>query len=157
MAARGVNNSSEVSATAAALAVLRTSSRLLEVLGPVFAEHAITAARFDALDALARSGGRARPAELRAMLHLPAQTLTGVIDHLESAGLVSRSPNPLDRRSVLVDITPAGRAALDRICRPLIEIEQECMATLSATERRRLTELLGKVEKQIAERRAHPG
>ena len=120
----------------------------------MFAEHGISPSRFDLLDALAKSGGRARPAELRELLHLPAQTLTGVIDQLETAGLVYRSPNPADRRSVLVQITARGRAAIDRICAPLIEIEQDCMTTLSPAERRRLTGLLDKVETRIAARRA---
>jgi DNA-binding MarR family transcriptional regulator len=144
----------EVSATAAVLRVLRTSSHLLDEFAPVFAQHDITASRFDLLDALAKSGGSARPAELRALLHLPAQTLTGVIDQLQAAGLVSRSPHPTDRRSVLVQITAHGRAAIDRICPPLIEIEQDCLASLSAADRRRLADLLNKIEARIATRRA---
>jgi DNA-binding MarR family transcriptional regulator len=144
----------EVSATGAVLAVLRTSSRLLEELEPVFAAHGTTASRFDVLDALSKCGGRGRPAELREALHLPAQTVTGVIDQLEGGGLVRRLPNPIDRRSVLVEITSAGRAAVDRICRPLIEVEEDCMAGLSQTERRRLAELLAKVEARITHRRA---
>jgi DNA-binding MarR family transcriptional regulator len=141
-----------VTATAAALAVLRTSSRLLEELAPAFAAHGTTASRFDLLDALARAGRPVRPAELRSQLHLPAQTLTGVIDQLEAQGLVSRSPNPADRRSILVEITPAGRAAVDRICVPLVEIEEDCMASLSPAERGQLAELLGKVQSRIEAR-----
>jgi len=141
------------SATEVALAVLRTGSRLLEELGPVFAAHGTTAARFDLLDALAKTGGRARPADLRAQLQLPAQTLTGVIDQLETSGLVARSPNPADRRSVIVQITPRGRAAVENICPPLIEIETDCMAPLSAAERDQLVRLLAKVEARIMTRR----
>jgi DNA-binding MarR family transcriptional regulator len=144
----------EVSATAAVLGVLRTGSHLLDELAPVFAQHGVSAARFGLLDALAKSGGSARPAELRALLHLPAQTLTGVIDQLQTAGLVSRSPHPTDRRSVLVEITAEGRAAIDRIRPPLIEIEQDCLASLSAADRRRLAVLLDKIEARIATRRA---
>lgn len=144
----------ELRATAAVLAILKTASWLLDEVQPVFAEHHITASRFDALEALSRRGGRARPAELRDAAHLPAQTLTGVLDQLAAAGFVRRSPNPADRRSILVELTAAGQAALDRICPPLIEIEEDCMATLSDAELRRITDLLARVQSRIAQRRA---
>jgi DNA-binding MarR family transcriptional regulator len=43
-------------------------------------------------------------------LHIKASTATSLVSRLESAGLVSRSRNPADRRSLLVTITPAGEA-----------------------------------------------
>lgn len=39
--------------------------------------------------------------------HKPS-TLTSMLDRLEARGLVDRSPNPDDRRSVLVSTTPDG-------------------------------------------------
>jgi DNA-binding MarR family transcriptional regulator len=53
-----------------------------------------------------------------------------------------------------VEITSAGRVAVDRIRKPLIDVEEDCMAALSATERRHLAELLDKVEARIIHRRA---
>jgi DNA-binding MarR family transcriptional regulator len=88
------------------------------------------------------------------MLHLPAQTLTGMIDQLEAAGLVRRSPNPADRRSTIVDLTDTGSATVDRICPPLIQIEQDCMSTLSASEQSQIMALLAKVDARITQRRA---
>jgi DNA-binding MarR family transcriptional regulator len=38
-----------------------------------------------------------------------------IVDRLERAGSVVRRPNPDDRRSSLVDLTPAGRAELARV------------------------------------------
>jgi DNA-binding MarR family transcriptional regulator len=143
----------EFVATEAALAIIKMASWLLDEVQPVFVEHATTASRFDALEALSRRGGRARPSELREILHLPGQTLTGVIDQLETAGLVVRCPNPTDRRSVLVEMTAEGHAAVDRICPPLIDIERDCMATLTAAEQHQLVDLLAKVEAQINQRR----
>jgi DNA-binding MarR family transcriptional regulator len=144
-------------ATAAVLAVLKTSSWLLSELGPVFAEHGITATRFDALEALSRRGGTARPAELRDMLHLPAQTITGVLDQLQAAGLVKRSPHPSDRRSTIAELTPAGRGLVDRICPPLIDIEQECMSALTPAEQDQLIDLLARVQDRVSRRRAGLG
>ena len=143
-------------ATAAVLAVLKTNSWLLHEVSPVFAAHGITATRFDALDALSRHGGTARPAELRDTLHLPAQTITSVLDQLQAAGLVSRSPHPTDRRSTIAELTPAGRQVIDRICPPLIDIETDCMSALSDSEQDQLIGLLTRIQDRIAQRRARP-
>jgi DNA-binding MarR family transcriptional regulator len=141
-------------ATVAVLALLKTSSWLLHELSPVFAEHKISATRFDALDALSRRGGAARPAELRDMLHLPAQTITGVLDQLQAAGLVTRSPHPGDRRSTIAELTPAGRDIVERICPPLIDVEEDCMSGLTPGELHQLTGLLTKIQQRIAQRRS---
>jgi DNA-binding MarR family transcriptional regulator len=138
------------------MSILKTSSRLLAEVAPLFAEHGISATRFDVLDALSRCPAGARPAELRDLLHLPAQTITGVLDQLEAAGLVRRLRNPGDRRSTLVELTQAGRAVIDRVCPGLIEIEQDCLADLSAAEQRQLIGLLEKVQDRITQRRAVP-
>ena len=140
-------------ATAAVLAVFKASSWLLREVSPVFAEHGITVTRFDVLEALSRCGGTARPAELRDMLHLPAQTITGVLDQLQAAGLVKRSPHPSDRRSTMAEVTPAGREAIDRLCPPLIAIEEDCMSCLSPAEQDQLIGLLTRIQERIAQRR----
>jgi DNA-binding MarR family transcriptional regulator len=140
-------------AATAVLAVLKTSSWLLHEVSPVFAEHGITATRFDALEALSRHGGAARPAELRDTLHLPAQTITSVLDQLQAAGLVSRSPHPSDRRSTIAELTPAGRQTVERVCPPLTDIEEDCMSALSQAEQDQLISLLTKIQARIAQRR----
>lgn len=151
---RAAAGDEEMLATAAVLAIFKASTRLLEELQPVFTDHDTTVSRFDVLEALSRRAGPTRPAELREMLHLPAQTLTGLLDQLESASLVRRSPNPADRRSILVELTEQGKAIVERICPPLIEIERDCMVTLSAAEQRQLVALLAKVDARITQRRA---
>lgn len=140
-------------ATAAVLAIFKTSSWLLHEVNPVFAGHGITATRFDALEALSSHGGTARPAELRDTLHLPAQTITSVLDQLQAAGLVKRSPHPTDRRSTTAELTPAGRQTIDRVCPPLIDIEKDCMSALSQSEQDQLITLLTKIQERIAQRR----
>jgi DNA-binding MarR family transcriptional regulator len=71
--------------------------------------------------------------------------MTATLDQLESRGWVVRLPNPADRRSVLVEITDAGRAITDRLLPGIRLIEREVMSGLSERERRQLVTLLGKV------------
>lgn len=47
--------------------------------------------------------------ELGDRVTLDAATLTGLIDRMEKSGYVERRPNPSDRRSVLVFLTPKAR------------------------------------------------
>ncbi|MFI6511090.1 MarR family winged helix-turn-helix transcriptional regulator [Streptosporangium sp. NPDC050855] len=47
-----------------------------------------------------------------------SRNVTGLVDTLERDGLVRRVPGRRDRRSVLVRITPAGRAWIDAFRRP---------------------------------------
>ena len=136
------------------LSILRAAALLLEELEPVFAAHKTTSARFDVLDALKSLGRPARPVELKARLHLPAQTITGILDVLEKKGLVRRRPNPTDRRSLLVELTVTGATTFERLCPPLVAIEQACMADLSEAELHGLISMLGTIEATIQARRS---
>src|SRR5512141_3413535 len=56
--------------------------------------------------------------------HRPS-TVTAVLDRLEQRGLVERRPNPLDRRSTIIELTSAGSDAAARIDRVVAEIEDQ--------------------------------
>ncbi len=58
-------------------------------------------------------------AELCEQTLIPAPSLVGVIDRLETRGLVKRERTAADRRRVLVRITPAGRK-LKEVVAPLV-------------------------------------
>ena len=45
--------------------------------------------------------------------HLPPSAVTRIVDRLEEAGLVTRQPNPLDRRGGNIRPTPAGGDLMD--------------------------------------------
>lgn len=50
-------------------------------------------------------------------------TLTGQLDKLERRGLLKRQPNPADRRSFLVAVTPKGERLMRRIGEHVIKLE----------------------------------
>lgn len=47
-------------------------------------------------------------------IHLGQATLTGIVQRLERAGYVSRTPDEVDRRSVRISVTPSGLQTLER-------------------------------------------
>lgn len=68
-----------------------------------------------------------------------------LVDRLVSSGYVTRRPNPSNRRAIVLSLTPAGAAALSSLGASVSSGEASVLAGLTARERRRLNELLGKL------------
>jgi DNA-binding MarR family transcriptional regulator len=99
------------------------------------------------------------PSEISDRVLVPSATMTATLDLLERRGWVERRPNPDDRRSVLVSITPDGRALADRLLPGIRNVEREMMTGLTHRERTQLVALLAKVlarATEIAEQPAIP-
>jgi len=71
-------------------------------------------------------------------------TMVGVLDELEGRALIERRRGA-DRRTNGLWLTRAGRALLTRAVRGIAAHERRIAARLSATERRQLLDLLGKI------------
>jgi DNA-binding MarR family transcriptional regulator len=59
--------------------------------------------------------GPLTPSELAARERIQRPTATRVLARLEEAGLIARTPDPADRRSCLVAVTPEGTALIARM------------------------------------------
>ena len=113
----------------------RASRRELEPLGLTFGQ-----AR--ALRLLTRAGGSVRIGELAAHLEVVPRSATSMVDALEAAGLVDRTPDPIDRRSILVGLTDSGVDLLARLGRARRASAESLFARLDAAQREQLLELL---------------
>jgi DNA-binding MarR family transcriptional regulator len=71
-------------------------------------------------------------------------TITGIVDTLEKKGLVTREPNPDDRRSLLVSLTEKGRI-LQQATPTLESIFTSCCSSLTLAETREIIALLQKL------------
>jgi DNA-binding MarR family transcriptional regulator len=85
------------------------------------------------------------PSEISARTLISSATMTSTLDRLERHGLVRRLPNPEDRRSVLIEVTDAGRALCDRLLPGINALQIAVMSDLEEIERHQLLDLLGKV------------
>lgn len=81
-----------------------------DLLDAVLAPAGLTGDEF-ALYSMLTSSEHITPTELSRWMAAPATTVSSYIKRLESRGHVTRLPNPDDRRSYRVGITPAGRRA----------------------------------------------
>lgn len=57
--------------------------------------------------------GPMTPRELGQTMGMTSGTITALLDRVEKAGFLARSDNPADRRSLLINATPAGRHAME--------------------------------------------
>jgi DNA-binding MarR family transcriptional regulator len=109
----GVANDIADQAVADYLGINRTDARCLDIIERL---GAVTAGR------LARESG------------LSTGAVTTVLDRLERSGLARRTSDPTDRRRVLVEMTPAARAANEELYRPLAEAGTDQMRRYSEAE-----------------------
>jgi DNA-binding MarR family transcriptional regulator len=78
------------------------------------------------------------------MLMLDPNNCVLLLNDLDESGWVERRRDPADRRRHLVEITPAGRQALEEAEGKLESLEDEVLGNLSGEERVRLHDLLAK-------------
>jgi DNA-binding MarR family transcriptional regulator len=88
--------------------------------------------------------------ELAAVRGVSLPTMSNSVTALVQRGWIRRSVPGKDRRSVLIDVTPSGRAALERVTRIAETHLSELLAPLDRTARRRLVAGLGVLRKLFA-------
>src|ERR1700729_1302404 len=126
------------------LQVLSRVSRLARHLDrarrAAFEAHGLQAFEFDVLSALRRQGPpyQLSPGALLRATLVTSGTMTNRIDGLAPAGLVSRPPDPSDKRGVLVELTPRGQAAADAALADLLRSERELLNGLDGAQQREL-------------------
>jgi DNA-binding MarR family transcriptional regulator len=132
----------------APLQVLSRVSRLARHLDiarrGAFAAHGLESWEFDVLSALRRSGPpfRLTPGTLLRATLVTSGTMTNRIDRLAAAGLVSREPDPSDRRGVLVTLSERGKTVVDAAFADLLQREQALLARLGPEQHAQLAGLL---------------
>jgi DNA-binding MarR family transcriptional regulator len=114
----------------------------------------------------------ANPSQIAAAVGTDTAGITGLLDHLEKRGLVSRRPNPADRRAVIVEPTEAGRALMPQLGHIFLAINEVLLKGFTPQEAASLEamfeRLLANVQARLVEtadlevpsrrrRQPHPG
>lgn len=113
----------------------------------IFRKHGLDSGEFDVLSTLRRSGAPycLRPTELYRWLMISSGGLTARLGRLEKAGLVERLPDPDDARSMLVQLTSAGRKVAESAFREDMAFENQVLLALGEDEIAALESLLRKL------------
>jgi DNA-binding MarR family transcriptional regulator len=130
------------------LQVLSRVSRLARRLdldrAQAFAQHTLEGWEFDVLSALRRAGRpyQLSPGQLVRQTLVTSGTMTNRVDRLTRRGLVERSPDPTDRRGVIVRLTEEGQRTVDAAMADLLDRERELLGELPLEDREDLAGLL---------------
>jgi DNA-binding MarR family transcriptional regulator len=130
------------------LEVLSRVSRLARHLDRArrlaFSEHNLEPWEFDVLTSLRRAGApyQLSPGQLLTQTLVTSGTMTNRVDRLAARGLVERLPDPADRRGVLVQLTAAGRDAVDAAMADLLAHERQLLGTISDRDQAKIARVL---------------
>lgn len=102
----------------------------------------VTPAQVRVLRTLRRAHGAIRISDLAGRLGIVPRSATSVVDDLEAAGLVARTPDPDDRRATLVALTSAGEKTLAAVRRSNRDATVALVERLELREREELLRLL---------------
>lgn len=116
----------------------------------------LSVAAFQVLAIIEGEGAPLPPSVVADRMLTTTGTMTSLLDTLVRRRLVRRMPHPDDRRMLLVDITDAGREAVDIVLPVTHRITQGVFNIFSEAERQRLIHLLGRVQLRLEAMRQEP-
>jgi DNA-binding MarR family transcriptional regulator len=135
----------------------RTGEALLgELDRRIAATFGISQAAATALAVIDGAGTPLTPTQVADRVLIASATMTATLDLLERRGWIRRVPNPADRRSLLIEITPEGRATTDQLLPGIRTVEQGILSALTPGERDYLLDLLAKILTRTTEAAAEP-
>jgi DNA-binding MarR family transcriptional regulator len=134
------------------LQTFRTVDAVRELMADVVAGAGVTADQWAVLSAISVLGP-VSPTDLAARLRIPPTTISRYVGGLVESGFATRSPNPADGRSYLLELTSRGRevvgtvqprmrlvldrlaeeAAVDEITVSLVDLERAARAVVDTT------------------------
>jgi len=143
---------------------LKTFFLLVEFIGIArnymtleFARHHSNPMRLLTMNALYMNGGSMSPTELSKRLYRSKHSVTSMIDTLEKQGLVCREPNPGDRRSITVSLTPQGKQFFEKMIPIGREMSQRALSCLDDEQVETLDSIMRQVKNHLLTQIARSG
>ena len=128
----------------AMLNILRTADQLQIRFARLFRQHGLTPQQYNVLRILRGEGKDLPILEIAARMITVVPGITGLIDRLESAGLVARKRCDQDRRVIYVAITSRALQVLAEIDSPLEKLHRQTLGHMNSEELFNLCRLLEK-------------
>lgn len=97
----------------------------------------LSIADFDVLNTLRRVGDQhgSKPTDLARSSMITTGAMTSRLDRLERSGLIQRTPDPADRRGLLIRLTPRGSKIARQALHEVIAANQAFLEPLSGQQR----------------------
>lgn len=137
----------------ALLNVYYTASCLRKKAGEFFHPFGITDVQFNLMMLLQHQGGPEgglSQARLSKMMLVNRANITMLMDRMEKADLVVRTPSPSDRRYNIIKLTARGKKLLAQAEPLYIKEVKRIMATLKEIEQKNMVAMLEKVRNNVS-------
>jgi DNA-binding MarR family transcriptional regulator len=121
---------------------------MLDVLEPVFEDHGFSYIQYVILSSL-RDGMAVNPKDICVQFRHNSGALTRVIDQLAARGLLKRSRRGRDRRKVQLQLTAAGRKAVEGLIPLVVSKLNLALAEFSGAEVEQFVRLLVKLNGRL--------
>jgi DNA-binding MarR family transcriptional regulator len=131
------------------LLVGQTLTGYLKVAGRSLTEYEVSPQQALALGIIAQGGEPMTPGRLARSLGQETQSITGLIDRLESRGWITRGRTLTDRRKVVLELTDEGRERLKVFMPAMRRACDEAFSGLTPEELDNLVRLLRKTNDGI--------
>ncbi|MFF7729556.1 MarR family winged helix-turn-helix transcriptional regulator [Streptomyces sp. NPDC008001] len=128
----------------------RAAGRGRRLLGEAFAQEGLRMPHHAVLAALADGGPAAQAALVRTTGFDP-KDMVGLLNDLQRVRLVTRTPDPGDRRKNVIALTAEGCSCLERLARLGDEANRSLLAALTPAEREQFVALLARVAEEREE------
>lgn len=126
----------------AVTSLMRVQQLVLARLDDLLKPHGLSFARYEALVLLTFSRAGALPlGKMGRRLQVHPTSVTSIVDRLERSGHVVRRPHPEDGRTVLAEITPAGREVVEAATADLVAADFG-LGAMAPEDLTRLSEML---------------
>jgi DNA-binding MarR family transcriptional regulator len=131
------------------MALVQTYEAWIALANRALRQHRLSPAGRQALAVLEGAGRPLSPTTIAERLLVTTASTTSLVDTLERRGFVTRSPDPDDRRKVLVTLTEHGEQVVDRFLPQVVAVQTALMAGLTETQRHQLLESLETIREAI--------
>jgi MarR family 2-MHQ and catechol resistance regulon transcriptional repressor len=144
-----VNSESENTVLRLWLLLRRVGDSLALCQDSVFSKYGLTTEQFGVLSSI-KSRGPLRPSDLSHILERTPNSISMLIDRMVKAGLVRRTRDRKDRRTVTVSLTGKGEAAVEPAIPAGWEFIHQILSSLSPDDQRSFASMLETVKCELA-------
>ncbi len=131
-------------------ALLRATSAVRAEMRKEFALQDLTGAQWGVLRVLGEAGPEGvMLSDISQRLLVSCGNTTGIVDRLEDAGYVVRTPHPEDRRAILAQLSGRGRELYLQLAPVLRQRAASLLGHLAPAERKSLIALLTRIANQV--------
>ncbi|MBL4852899.1 MAG: MarR family transcriptional regulator [Robiginitomaculum sp.] len=127
--------------------ILRLGRQFEARVNALLKPHGLSYTDFDVLATLRRSGVpyRLPPTQLMKSVLITSGAMTAALDRLTRVKMIKRAPHKTDRRSFTAELTPKGKAAIEKVLSLRFEDAENSINHLSNKDIKQLEILLRKL------------